>query len=1226
MAKRIFFARYQEQEELGEGGIGRVFRVLDLWEDREKALKFLKPEFRSSPLENAFLQEFSLLRKISHPHIVSVYDFHSGGQGSSPAYSLEFVKGPNLVEFYHPRPEQLNWLGFQICQILEFLHQQGIIHCDLKPDNFKVVADSKSSNLSQVKLLDFGLAESVDLIKESKIKGTLDYMAPEILRSQAYSYPADLYSLGVILYELVSGRLPFTAADPAILISRVLEEEPEPPGQLNKSIPADLEELILRLLAKDPAKRISSASEVKTFFAQRISIPAGSASEWRPLLESRSWIPPSPIWEELLSIMRTPLLQRKKLVILCGSPGIGKTECLQELYYSYQKESIPVFLWTIRGQIKDWWPEAGRRLWFMCSHSPDPDCKKVVSLLERALETGDQVCKTRLIAQIMSQLPLIFLVDGLDFETDSEFIKLLSDGYNGQKSLIILTVNPFPGQVGKLEKFIYSHPETEKIELIQLQSLSPEQTRKLLEAKLPQFRIRERFFDRVWNVSGGNPGLVLAYLKNLWENDGLLYQDGKIISTKSKVSAQEASQTLKTYAEFINSDLTQAQRDFLQKISVLGQRLDLAAALDLTGEKIETSYQYLRFLLKEGVLLPHFESEEVKYQFSPPLLQKLFYAENSLPERKKLHQRAALYLENLRKQGENVPADQIAFHFVQGQQDFEKAYIYSVQAAEQALKTLSKREVLNHFENAFQAAGQGGDIRERILKQGQVLRKKAHFWKTIGNFQQARLNYHQLLKLFDKNSQQKILAEAYKDLGDLCRLKNSYRKGMVYLGRAEKIYRALDDKPELAHTLNNIGNLYWVSLQYEKALEYLNSALELHESLGNLAGAGSTLNNLAGVYLAINQYQKAVQYYQQSLEIHRGLEIPEEISRVLNNLGVVYMYTAEYQPALKSLLESLAINQKTGNLREQVFNLENLGECYQRMGNQVQALQFSQQGLKLAGQIGFTLRKGRILRNLGKSHFQLGEYSLAGEAYQKAYDTACSIEDWETQLWVLLDWAELYGRLNLPELSHQHLQRAQPLLERLDDSRARIYSYVLRGQLYREEPDFNSALTEFQKGQKLAQSKNLLEEELACTLGLIFTYIEQKDLEKVEQSLDNLEELLQKGDFSQYQPILALGQANYLRLTGRIDQALEQVERGLRKAIPGQKWEEAMELSYLSGQLWQEKKNLEKAYLAWEEAVSILKKLYQNITQPQLRQAYLQGKSKPALLAEFKKMASLLAG
>ena len=1226
MAKRIFFARYQEQEELGEGGIGRVFRVLDLWEDKVKALKFLKPEFRATPLEGAFLQEFSLLRRISHPNLVWVYDFHSGDQVSSPAYSLEFVKGPNLLEFYRSQPEELNWLGFQICQILEFLHQQGIIHCDLKPDNFKVVSDSKKPDLGQVKLLDFGLAESVELIKESRIKGTLDYMAPEILRSQAYSYPADLYSLGVIFYELVSGRLPFTAADPAILISRVLEEEPEPPGQLNKSIPADLEELILKLLAKDPARRISSASEVKKFFTQRISIPANSPPEWRPLWESSSFIPPSPIWEELLSLVRAPLLQRRKFVILCGPPGVGKAKCLEELYYSCQKENLPVFLWTIRGQTKDWWPETCRKLRLLCSNSSDPDFKKVVSLLDRALEIEDQISKTSLIAQIIGQLPMVFLVDGLDFQKDSEFIKLLSEGYHSQKSLIILTVNSFPGQIGELEKFIHSHPETEKIELIQLESLSPEQTKKLLELKLPQFRIREKFFDRVWNFSGGNPNLTLDYLKNLWETEGLAYLGGKIISTKTKVFFGEASQTLKTFAEFINSSLTQAQRGFLQKLSVLGHRFDLAAALDLTGEKIETSYEYLRFLLKEGVLIPNFESDEVKYQFSPPLLQKLYYAENSFSQRKKLHQRAAAYLENLSKTDKLIPADQLAFHFVQAQEDFQKAYTYSMQAAEQALKTLSKREVLNQLENAFQATGQIGDTRERILKQGQVLRKRAHFWMTIGNFQQARLNYHRLLKLFDKNSQQKILAEAYKDLGDLCRLKNSYRKGMVYLGRAEKIYRALDDKPELAHTLNNIGNLYWVSLQYQKALECLNSALELHESLGNLAGAGSTLNNLAGVYLAINQYQKAIQYYQQSLEIQRRLEIPEEISRVLNNLGVVYMYTAEYQPALESLLESLAINRKTGNLREQVFNLENLGECYQRMGNQVQALQFSQQGLTLAEQIGFTLRKGRILRNLGKSHFQLGQYSLAGETYQKAYETACSIEDWETQVWVLLDWAELYGKLNLPELSQEHLQKAEPLLEKLDDSRARIYSYLLKGKFHQEEPDFDSALSEFQKGQKLAQNKNLLEEELTSTIGLVFTYLEQKDQQNAEQSLNIVEKLFQKGDFSQYQPILALAWANYLRLTGKIDQALEQVDRGLRKAIPGQKWEEALELSYLSGQLWQEKKNPEKAYLAWEEAVSILKKLYQNINQPHLRQAYLQGTSKSHLLAEFKKMASLLAG
>ena len=159
MGKRIFFARFQEEEKLGQGGIGEVYRVLDLWENKPKALKFLLPEFKSSPLEEAFRQEFFLLRKIFHPNIVAVYDYHGAFGPIGPAYSMEFVQGSSLTKFLEEYPQQLDGLILQICQILEFIHLQGIIHCDLKPDNFKVVQSQEGDNWGKVDILDFGLGE-----------------------------------------------------------------------------------------------------------------------------------------------------------------------------------------------------------------------------------------------------------------------------------------------------------------------------------------------------------------------------------------------------------------------------------------------------------------------------------------------------------------------------------------------------------------------------------------------------------------------------------------------------------------------------------------------------------------------------------------------------------------------------------------------------------------------------------------------------------------------------------------------------------------------------------------------------------------------------------------------------------------------------------------------------------------------------------------------------------
>jgi serine/threonine protein kinase/tetratricopeptide (TPR) repeat protein len=1225
MGKRIFFARFQEEEKLGQGGIGEVYRVLDLWEKKPKALKFLLPEFKSSPLEEAFRQEFFLLRKISHPNIVRVFDFHSQTRDSSLAYSMELVPGDSLTDFLVTSPQQLEWLMLQISYILEFIHLQGIIHCDLKPDNFRVVQSQEGDNWGKVKLLDFGLAESAELVKESKIKGTLDYMAPEILRGEPYSFSADLYSLGVILYELATKNLPFQDPDPAVLISKVLEQEPVPPRTLSPSISEEIQELILRLMAKNPQKRISSAAEVADYFAARVTSPPLQSEPGQALLQSGNWVPPGNLWEELRNKLRAPQHLKANLTILCGAPGAGKSSILQELYYCCQKENLPVLYWSIQGRLVDNCAPLCQRLLLLCDYQPTEELKPIRPLIERVLQAEDPAQKKKMLAQVIAQFPLTLLLDGVDLQNDSEFIQHLSSEHSNQNFTLFLTLNSFPGQMTQLEKFIHSHPQTERIELVQLLPLKPEELKELLEAKLPQFELPEKTFRRIWNFSGGSPGLALTYLKSLFEKGRLSYQKGKVILAKRKTQSKNSLESLGRYFDFISSGLDQAQRSFLQKLSILGPRFDLEAALHLSQSKVDECYEHLRYLLREGIILPQIQSEKIEYEFSPPGLQKLLYEEIATEQKKEFHRQAAEYLEGLRNKGELVPAKELAHHFLQGQL-IDQAYAYSMLAAEEGLKSLAKPEILKHFRNAYHLASELSDNRERILRQGQVLRKRAHFWKTIGNFQKALSDYRKILKLFDKNSRQKILAEAYKDLGDLCRLKNNYRKGMVYLQRAEEIYRALDDKPELAHTLNNIGNLYWIALQYEQALKYLNSALELHRSLGNLAGAGSTLNNLAGVYLAMSQYEKSIQYYRESLEIHRQLEIPEETSRVLNNLGVVYMYLANYHPALESLLESLELNQQTANLREQVFNLENLGECYQKLGNQTQALQYSQQGLKLADQIGFTLRKGRIHANAGKSHFELADYSSALEHNQKALEIATQLGDWETQAWVLVYLAEFYWGLNQPPRARENLTQAEPILKKLDDSRAGSYYHLIAGRVYQSEQNYQAARNQFQKSQQVALEKNLLEERLTATLALAWLDLETENKEESEKSLRGVQSIFVKGEFSRFKSEFTLLQAHLDYRAGQTEPALQLAETGLVRACQKQEWPEAIELAYLCGQCWQEQKNYEKAYLAWEKGVTILKQVYQKILQSELKQSYLQGQTQQKLLAGFKKIAAVLAG
>ncbi|MCI0530355.1 MAG: tetratricopeptide repeat protein, partial [candidate division Zixibacteria bacterium] len=932
---------------------------------------------------------------------------------------------------------------WQVSRIIEFLHLQGIIHCDLKPDNFKIAQDESSPH-PLVKLLDFGLADSPELIKENKVKGTLHFIAPEILKSQDYTKAADLYSLGVILYQLATGRLPFDAADPAVLISHILNENLVPPRQISDAVSEELENLITKLLTKDPAHRISSATEVREFFESQSEVKRENVwgQDWRPVWESGDWVSPQPAWDKISSFLKVANRSNKKLVLICGNPGAGKKRGMSETLYHCQKQGLPVFLGKLNSRQTGLRDAFLDRLANFCRYSP-PELAQLSAQIDSLKSGSKSVDFHPRLVEVLSQIPAVVLIESVEYETDLQLLVGLAERYGRIKSQIFVSFNPFPGQMGKLEQFIHSRPETEQIELVQILPLATEQMTQLLKSKLSGFSVPEELLTQVWDHSGGNPALVMESLADLWNVGRLEFRRGKIALTKKtsvpKLLAHE------DYFRWTKAGLSPAQLAFLQKASILGNRFELQAAVELTGEPLTVVYDYLKSLLTEGVLIPVATDDTLEYEFSPPILQQFFHAENTREDESKLHHRAARYWEERKSKGEKVSAQRIARHFVHSP-DAEKGYSYALEAADEAARSLSKTELLEFLRHALRLAEQTPDAHKRLVRQAQVFRKKAHFWKTVGNFEKSLTAYLKVLKLFPKNAQENVLAGTYKDLGDLYRIKNSYRKGMVCLGRAEKIYRAVGDKSELAHTLNNIGNLYWMTLNHQKALEYLNSALLLHRETGSDAGAASTLNNLAGVYSDLNQYQNSIKYFSESLEIHKRQNHAEETARVLNNLGVVYMYIASYQKAQDSLLESLRINHSTGNLREQVFNLENLGECFLKLGNPSQSLSYSREGLNLAERIGFAFRRGRIQRNIGKSLSQLGEYSSSLENLEVAFQSAESIADTETQAWILLDSAELYLILNRLQRAQEYFDRSQSLLEKLPDTRLKAFSRLIRGR------------------------------------------------------------------------------------------------------------------------------------------------------------------------------------
>jgi len=255
--------RYEILEKLGGGGMAVVYKAKDNLLGRLVAVKVLREQFiQDETFVQRFRREAQSGARLSHPNIVSIFDV---GQHEDDYFLvMEYVEGTNLkdiIKRYAPLEEsQVVRMGVELCEALEHAHENGLVHCDIKPHNILVTDKGK------VKVTDFGIARactSDTITFAGSMVGSVHYFSPEQARGGKADIQSDIYSASVVLYEMATGQLPFTAESPVSVALKQITEEPTPPSQLNPEISPELERVILKGLSKSPRDRYASASEMK---------------------------------------------------------------------------------------------------------------------------------------------------------------------------------------------------------------------------------------------------------------------------------------------------------------------------------------------------------------------------------------------------------------------------------------------------------------------------------------------------------------------------------------------------------------------------------------------------------------------------------------------------------------------------------------------------------------------------------------------------------------------------------------------------------------------------------------------------------------------------------------------------------------------------------------------------------------------------------------------------
>ena len=265
-SRTLLNERYALDDEIGRGGMGVVFQGWDTLLQRKVAIKILNQESLGGGGTERLLEEARVTARLDHPNIVTLYD--AGQENGNPFLVMQLVEGNNLGVYDSIDLIGIIPIGIQICSALAHAHENGVVHRDLKPDNIFLTGSPQGAGGIQnqrVKIVDFGIAHSdlASMTIQGEIAGTVSYMAPEQALGQETSPQTDLYALGVILYQLSTGQLPFTGDNPLKVISQHINAPTKLPSQINAEIPAELDEIILRLMNKSPADRPASAKEVE---------------------------------------------------------------------------------------------------------------------------------------------------------------------------------------------------------------------------------------------------------------------------------------------------------------------------------------------------------------------------------------------------------------------------------------------------------------------------------------------------------------------------------------------------------------------------------------------------------------------------------------------------------------------------------------------------------------------------------------------------------------------------------------------------------------------------------------------------------------------------------------------------------------------------------------------------------------------------------------------------
>jgi len=884
----VLGGRYEILELLGQGGMGAVYKARDREVDRLVALKVIRPELAGHPdVLRRFKQELILARQVTHKNVIRIFDL--GEAEGAKFISMEYIDGRDLKSIHAERgklqPEEAAEIIEQVCLALDAAHAEGVIHRDLKPQNIMV------DKHGRVVVMDFGIARSKELsglTQTGDLVGTPEYMSPEQAKGEEIDSRSDLFSLGIILYELLTGISPYEATTPVVALLKRTQERAVPPDKLDPAIPKFMNDIVVRCLEIDPQRRYASAQEILQDLEARHGPRRGITTLHMPrfrMVEEfpTKWIAPG---LALIMLLTIGLVFRGKIFAPGSKPA---------------QPAISLAILPFRNA------------------SGDPKLDWLGTSLAEMLSTDvGQSSHLRMVSSDRLHQILHDLQISPDSTLDPNTLRRLAE-FSSAETVVWGQYARFGDQIridAKLQDLKYDRTAALKAEAPNEKAV-PEAVDRLAEAIRQNLTLSPAIVKELQTQSFKSSSKSLPALR--YYNEGLqLLRQGRYLEAQKQLQAsiQQDPEFALAYSRLAQADANLGYDNEAEQAA--------RKAVDLS-EALPPQEKYRIVASHAGIMKDYPKAIEAYENLAKasPGDSDVQFALGSLYEETGAFQKAREhYAAVLKADPQSVEAlwkmgcVEIEGDNPQGSLDYlNRGLTLSIELENDEKKAL----ILQAIGNAYQ---------------------------LMNKPEEALRNFQESLAIQRRLGQKRGVAASLNGMAQVYSLLGKPDAALASFNETLKVEQEMGAKKEAGNTLIDLANFYEDRGQHDQALKMYKESLEIQRDAGDETNQALCLNNIGNCHFSKGDYEDALTYYQQALQLREKLKVPNEIAETVHNLAETNVKLGQYDQALSQYLRALDLHRSAGDKRTAAIDSYGLGTLYGHQGRYGAALNSEQEALK----------------------------------------------------------------------------------------------------------------------------------------------------------------------------------------------------------------------------------------------------------------------------------------